>query len=277
MESLDQLDGIGIKEILDHDPRPTFVLDLDPDDLNTNHRHDRLDLFFCNEALRSYHVLLDLITGDYDEASDPDTERERSTAFRRWVTSITSFDDSKDVYPFTHLYHNMLWTGSTIRKRWRLISGNQCHEVSTLSQHQGLTLAGGQSFKSTAWKESDATSPHSKSQHNYQSVNTMSHSAQSRLPNESFKELNNESPVPSRQDEVHPKRVAFSSRSSTNTRETSDTTFSLNLTAPDNATPDWTVRKPKGILSDHLVFARSIDWASTPLVSNVFFHRKPSE
>ena len=30
-------------------------------------------------------------------------------------------------------------------------------------------------------------------------------------------------------------------------------------------TPDWTLRTPKGVLSPHVIFARSVDWASTPL------------
>ena len=30
-------------------------------------------------------------------------------------------------------------------------------------------------------------------------------------------------------------------------------------------TSDWTLREPKGDLSPHLIFARSIDWSSTPL------------
>jgi hypothetical protein len=28
---------------------------------------------------------------------------------------------------------------------------------------------------------------------------------------------------------------------------------------------DWTVAKPKGLLSEHVILARSVDWASTPL------------
>lgn len=30
-------------------------------------------------------------------------------------------------------------------------------------------------------------------------------------------------------------------------------------------TPDWTIANPKGALSPHTIFARSIDWGTTPL------------
>lgn len=49
--------------------------------------------------------------------------------------------------------------------------------------------------------------------------------------------------------------------------DTSLSSASITLSSPEHVCPDWTASKPKGILTEHLQFARSIDWAATPLGS----------
>lgn len=53
--------------------------------------------------------------------------------------------------------------------------------------------------------------------------------------------------------------------SSENTGGSSQSKTSLTLAAPEKAVQDWTAPDPKGILTPHLAFARTVDWASTPL------------
>ena len=63
-ESLDELSNVSFTDVLDQDSRPTFVIDLDPDDLDTASTKEVILPIFCNAALRTFEQLLDAITGD---------------------------------------------------------------------------------------------------------------------------------------------------------------------------------------------------------------------
>jgi len=66
-----ELDALGIREVLDQDSRPTFVLDLDPDEDKHNSLNSILPVF-CNSALRLHERLLDSVTGKVtDESATP--------------------------------------------------------------------------------------------------------------------------------------------------------------------------------------------------------------
>lgn len=132
-EPLAEMMHISIAEFLDQDSRPTFLLDLDPDTIPADTTAP-LKPIFCNAALRSHAGLLDVITGEADaESLDDEDDQVRYADFSAWVTSISLHDDSVDIYPLFFLFCGMLWTGSTVRKRWRVISGNQCYKSSNLS------------------------------------------------------------------------------------------------------------------------------------------------
>lgn len=124
--SFDELDSISACEILDQDPRPTLILDLDSDHLEYSGSKNDLRPIFCNAALREHNRLLDSVTSANDAVTKDSSDSTTFLGFRSWATSISEFDDSKDVYPRSLLYRNIFWTGCTIRRRWRVISGNQC-------------------------------------------------------------------------------------------------------------------------------------------------------
>jgi hypothetical protein len=130
VEAFDDLDKIGLREILDQDSRPTFVLDLDPDYASG---HD-IQPVFCNEALRSHDKLLDSVTGATDEniANKGLGGATTYDDFRVWATGVSRHNDSKDVFPLTLHYQALLWTGFTIRQRWRIISGNALFQTSDI-------------------------------------------------------------------------------------------------------------------------------------------------
>ncbi|KAK7959013.1 uncharacterized protein PG986_003867 [Apiospora aurea] len=117
-KSLDEFNALTITEVLEQDSRPTFVIDLDPDESVTI-GSARILPVFCNSALRLHEPLHDTILGKGAPEALPAYEE-----FSSWATGVTKFDDSRDVFPLSHLFHDMMWTGSTVRKRWRLISGN---------------------------------------------------------------------------------------------------------------------------------------------------------
>lgn len=267
-ESLDQLKEIGIKELLEHDPRPTFILDLDPEDLTRPYQEDRLDFVLCNEALRSYHTLMDSITGEADDANPSQADLKSSAEFRAWATSITKFDESRDVYPFTHIYRNMLWTGSTVRKRWRVISGNQYYQTSNVQSPPYNLKSPSENMPESRTPDSAArASLKEKTYSSAHEARKLSASTQAKGNTDTNQDAASASLESARQHEAR-RRGMVSSRGSNHTMRTAGSTLSLSLNVPECGTPDWTASSPKGVLSEHICFARSVDWASTPLVSS---------
>jgi hypothetical protein len=269
--SLDELNNIGIKEVLEQDPRPTFILDLDPDDLSTVSVEGDLKLLFCNESLRSHHLLLDSIVGGSDDTNRLSTDQKASTGFRAWAISITKFDDTKDVFPLTYTYRGMLWTGLTVQKRWRLISGNQCFTTpygppTDLSiGPPGEVATGGYRIEQGSQRDTNGTTHMSQ---DASQISNLQSFVSHRTPNgiNADGKAASATLVSERQYSSAMKQSRFSSRSSDGTANTRSS-ISLSLSAPENGVPDWTVANPKGVLSEHIIFTRSIDWGSTPLVS----------
>src|ERR1700712_2841321 len=126
IDPVKDLDTLGLKEILDQDSRPCFVLDLDPDITDTDVPVGANTILpvFSNSALRLHERLYDALVGPDAQGLSNTKESPTYEEFKSWATGVTKFDDSKDVFPLSFLYGDMLWTGSTVRKRWRLISGN---------------------------------------------------------------------------------------------------------------------------------------------------------
>ena len=48
-------------------------------------------------------------------------------------------------------------------------------------------------------------------------------------------------------------------------KNSSSSISGITLSTPNSSVPDWTAPHPRGVLSDHLQFVRSINWAKTPL------------
>jgi hypothetical protein len=130
VEAFDELDKLSLREILDQDSRPTFVVDLDPDYAAGHH----IQPVFCNAALRSHDRLLDSIIGPNDENVTNRRLGDTTTYenFRVWATGVSRHNDSKDVFPLTLHYQALLWTGFTVRQRWRIISGNALFQTSDI-------------------------------------------------------------------------------------------------------------------------------------------------
>ncbi|KAK2613120.1 hypothetical protein N8I77_000049 [Diaporthe amygdali] len=285
-DQMDGLDALGIREVLDADSRPTFIIDLDPDQPSRS-VSTCIDPVFCNAALRSHDRLLDAVLGrettgiatsaDVDANADvdaadlaspvldptqqgPDPGGSRSLAptheaFKLWVTGVTTHDDSKDVFPLSFMYNEMLWTGSTVRKRWRIISGNRLWRadvpVVDLASGAPLEVATGGSKASQATKKSPATPGAS-----YESVvhtsgvpNVVSSSSPS-------------GPLTSSDPVFYPRTSANGSVLT----GASNKNIAIDLAAlPERATIDWTVPNPEGQISQHLQYVRAVDWGATSL------------
>lgn len=281
MEEGDQGDAfqsLKITAVLDADPRPAFVLDLDPDYPSSNGT-TALTPVFCNAALRSYERLLDAVLGTASASqngtgnqnqnhSAGDIEPHASTThdeFKAWATGVTPHDDSKDVFPQTFAFQNLLWTGSTVHKRWRLISGNGQWRVADhaldLASGAPLEVATGGAraalpSRRTASRKSASTKvPELDPDEDDRSAALESIISNASVPEDEISSC----PV------FYPRQSASGGSVRTGNSKSSKN-ISINLaTLPERATLDWTVPKPEGQLSAHLEYVRNIDWSETSL------------
>ncbi|KAL2279104.1 hypothetical protein FJTKL_13679 [Diaporthe vaccinii] len=303
VDQMDGLDALGIREVLDADSRPTFIIDLDPDQPSRN-VSTCIAPVFCNAALRSHDRLLDAVLGRDTPADPAPAEVTAATAassasaptpasipapapaptpspglpdlepaqhgpdpggsrslgpnhesFKRWVTGVTTHDDSKDVFPLSFMYHEMLWTGSTVRKRWRIISGNRLWRadvpVVDLASGAPLEVATGGSRASQATKKSPENpgASHESVAHASAAQNVLSSSTPS-------------GPLTSSDPVFYPRTSANGSVLT----GASNKNIAIDLSAlPERATIDWTVPNPEGQISRHLEYVRAVDWGATSL------------
>ncbi|KAJ9144314.1 Hybrid signal transduction histidine kinase K [Coniochaeta hoffmannii] len=270
----DELNALAIREVLDADSRPTFVLDLDPDDNSSPDAvkdHAILPVF-CNAALRLHEQLFDALVGLDAQGLATVNEKTTYDEFKCWATGVTPHDDSKDVFPLAFHYGDMLWTGSTIRQRWRLISGNRLWRANVplldLSSGAPLEVATGgdkvQQALKTAKPAADPLQNIQPAPENVQSAavkgSTIAATTTAVVPSSTTL-------VSSKQDTRPSKPFYFPKTSEKSSDDTggSAQSGSIPLGAPDKAVADWTVPKPKGLLSPHIKYAREVDWGSTPL------------
>lgn len=268
-QSVDELNSVGFRDILEQDSRPTFVIDLDPDEDFFTGSHTIVPLY-CNAALRTHESLLDAILGNFDEDEPSETDGNAHKEFKAWATGWTKFDDSRDVFPLTYIYSGMLWTGSTVQKRWRLVSGNllyQTSQVATRDLSAGppseVATGGLRVYNSSRKSASSLQAPGTRQDQSgwdfyvsQQTTNTRSNNFKtaSKATFKSSTHVNSSGLT-------DPTKIS----SSGSTNDTSNSSPSITLSIPENGIPDWTAEKPKGPLTSYMSFARSIEWGATPL------------
>jgi hypothetical protein len=256
-EAFNELDQLSLKEILDQDSRPTFVIDLDPD-YPVGHA---IQPIFCNAALRVHDRLLDSITGaphttiankglagtaTYDE-------------FRTWATGVSRHNNSKDVFPLTLHYQALLWTGSTIRQRWRIISGNALFKTSDIPK--GNLQSAPSSKVKTSGGDPKAPNP----------VKDLASAATVLIDGAPLVTAQKSESTSMSLSKNTSKDTSGSgasgefSKGTTQETSTNHIPVQVTLSTPDNALPDWTIPNLESINSEHIAFARKVDWASTPL------------
>ncbi|KAM0329207.1 hypothetical protein ACHAQA_004506 [Verticillium albo-atrum] len=114
---LQLLNGCGVIELLEQDERPTFIIDL-ANPVNGNRL--ALHLIYANASLRASSGVLELLSLDGEQARK-DVEY---TRFKAWVMSCIKNNEGMDVCLSSHNYGGITWTCSTLRRRFRFVSGN---------------------------------------------------------------------------------------------------------------------------------------------------------
>lgn len=211
---------LGIGEVLELDPRPTFALKLDSDfDL-------LLSPVFINATLRSDRPLRDTIPFKPKSFPSQSPPKLAPTDFQRWVKIVALTEIPSP--SFSH--SGTLWTAFRV-KRWIVISGGHAtgHLVNNTPVSQGVA---GQSLQN-------------------EPIN---------IPSARRTEIYRKEELP------RPRKALTNSEnesSGSSLLDSKPATLEPSFVTP--GTPDWTLPHPEGQLSSHLIFARSIDWAATPL------------
>jgi hypothetical protein len=227
-------------QLLEEDERPTFVLNMDG-----YAKQNGLPIrpIFCNTALRKQALLLHMIkNASEQDAESPNVGNEATHEdFRIWATVISKYNDTRDIYPITVQYRNLLWTVFTIFPRWRFFTAHKIYDYSDVPAGDPLSasLPSEEKEKSKAEYEAEDPSNALASAATIPTQEILSNVKQPKFPPVQLGPDCKESPL---------KRAS-----------------SVTLSTPDSSVPDWTVANPRGVLSDHLKFVRGIDWADTPL------------
>ncbi|GME23339.1 histidine kinase hhk13p [Neofusicoccum parvum] len=115
------LSSVGIGELLEQDGRPTFIVDLGEP---ANYGPGYLNIVFANSALRASIGLLDLVTGKVVNDSQDSAVFKAFAQFKTWALSAVAHGESLEVCIPGILYSGLSWTIYTLRKRYRVISGS---------------------------------------------------------------------------------------------------------------------------------------------------------
>jgi PAS domain S-box-containing protein len=117
--ALQLLQHASVIELLEQDERPTFVIDLQN---RNNFDPGPLSIVFANAALRASGGVIGLVIGD---TSDPEHTADFAR-FKAWILSFvnTRNNESMDVCLPSLSYGGISWTCSTLRRRFRFVSGN---------------------------------------------------------------------------------------------------------------------------------------------------------
>ncbi|KAL1795040.1 hypothetical protein ACET3X_006856 [Alternaria dauci] len=118
------LGSVGIVELLEQDERPTFIVDTG-DLANYMPESSRLQILFSNNALRSNPSTWELVAGRPAGSPPDDDDKAHATQqFRGWLLSTGSQGDSSEVNPSPVEHGGIVWTCYTLRKRLRVVSGS---------------------------------------------------------------------------------------------------------------------------------------------------------
>ncbi|KAI1182147.1 histidine kinase [Nemania serpens] len=116
---LQVLQSVGILELLEHDDRPTFIVD-GAAPINSTPTGP-FSILYANPALHVSDAIRQLVFGDIQDGQDGKTEH---TNFRAWVKSGGDATEGQVTFSPSYHYGGISWTCSTIRNRFRFVSAN---------------------------------------------------------------------------------------------------------------------------------------------------------
>jgi hypothetical protein len=232
-----ELDNTSLSKLLDEDMRPVFVLDMQ---IYAHGERIPIQPIYCNKALRRRDQLLHKITREPAGDLLPDNDLTAHDEFRIWATKLSHYNDSRDVFPLTLKYEELLWTGFCIATRWHIIAGHAIFPDENSEEGNSLSASAPRGDKKMSKSDYETK--------------------------ESAAALSSAAAIPTHEILDHVQQPKFPPINLEKDRAKGPTQISsVTLSTPDSSVPDWTVSNPRGVLSEHLQFVRSVDWAKTPL------------
>lgn len=280
------LGSVGVVELLEHDTRPTFVVDIG-DYANYAPESSTLQILFANNALRSNASIWETVAGKPSEQTADEVTSHATNQFRGWLLSTATQGDEWDANPTPVEHVGIVWSCYTLRKRLRVVSGAMSPmttaEVPSTSVSMEFEIPSASSVGHLSGRTLDtASSSHQmREQQDYfgppaiqeneepNALNTMTHNHMSNtVTNASNCSSGSTSHL------NHPRLPSIEDPSFTNecvlwAHSAGDVdSFHREPKAPqdhDMGFFDWTRLSLSPSLPEHIQFARSVDWASTPL------------
>ncbi|EJP70698.1 putative histidine kinase HHK13p [Beauveria bassiana ARSEF 2860] len=137
--NLQMIRSIGILELLENDIRPTFMIDLQ-NPSNTTRPH--LAIQYSNPSLRACYDIHPLINAGFED--NPTTTE--FNHFKEWALCSTSSPEQPELGFPSCAYGRINWTKSTVRQRFRFISGSI--NLSEASDHSEPSTTGADASES---------------------------------------------------------------------------------------------------------------------------------
>ncbi|KAH6878716.1 hypothetical protein BKA58DRAFT_355050 [Alternaria rosae] len=116
------LGSIGIVELLEQDERPTFIVDTG-DFANYMPESSSFQILFSNSALRLDSSIWELVAGKPASSPSDNDMAHATQQFRGWLLSTVVQGDGFGANPSPVEHGGVVWTCYTLRKRLRVVSG----------------------------------------------------------------------------------------------------------------------------------------------------------
>lgn len=123
--SFQEFTKVGIGQLLDCDPRPTFVVQ---EDFEVD-----LEPVFLNRSLRLNEALVDLIPFKVTPTSPRSSSKTSTVDFSSWIKDASRLTDSRAP---TIIFGGFFWTAFVVKDRWIVVSGERhLQEPGRISRH----------------------------------------------------------------------------------------------------------------------------------------------
>ncbi|KAL7918131.1 hypothetical protein ACQKWADRAFT_304909 [Trichoderma austrokoningii] len=248
--SLQMLQGVGVLELLEHDDRPTFLVDLAN---SASANRPGLPIVYYNGSLRAAESIHSLLNPEQEDPASPDFP-ENFNEFRSWV--VASGTDVLDVPSSTFEYGGITWIATTLRRRFRFISGSTAYHATRPTS----PMVEETEEEETVMLGQTVISDHPLSTPVTPAVDILEPpdyfgSAATAKPSIESVDTTLTTPATGTMESVY----------DVNRRHPDDFTNQVLQSQPVRSTFDWTRIPYNDNLPEHIKMAKSIDWASTPL------------
>lgn len=253
------LGSVGIIELLEQDERPTFIIDVaNP----MNFSPGPLEIVFANATLRAYESILEMVTGKADLDSPGIAVTNDFPEFKAWALSFVRSGESLDICLPSFSYGGVTWSCSTLRRRLRLIraSGNSIPPNVASGSSNGA-MSASSNFSERARGSSLQTLPRSPLAESSEPSDYFGDAVPPLVSTAGSSPLQIVSSPLTGEDEknITPKQTTTPAQSPALTAAMMQSRY------PESSSFDWTRLPMSAALPRHIQFAKSVDWAATPL------------